>query len=415
MTVFGASSTLTTTGTDHHLPVRSSWLNVVTHLDPKYGGISTAVPALSSAVSNTGEHEVPLAAFCAPGERVAPSLMPFNAVHFMPLGRANWLKDKTSRSAFREMVDRSAGVHIHGLWEQSTFAAARAARSAGKPYLVSAHGMLQSWALNNKGWKKAIYGALIERTNLRNAKCLHALTTSEANDYRTYELNNPIAVIPNGVNLPESADSSAFLNRFPELRGKRLVLFLSRLHFKKGLDILCSAWKSTSKRWPDAHLVLAGPDFENTRSSIESLVATSGLQQRVTFTGMLDDSLKWSALSAAELFVLPSYSEGLSVSVLEAMGMGVPVIVSKQCNLPEVQEHGCGRVIESNATELERALNDCLGAPSRLSAEMGLNGRILVQKNYSWRVVGERMSSLYSWLQGGPIPTNVTMDFGGSR
>ena len=130
---------------------------------------------------------------------------------------------------------------------------------------------------------------------------------------------------------------------------------------------------------------------------------------------MLDNNLKWSALSAAELFVLPSYSEGLSVSVLEAMGMGVPVIVSKQCNLPEVQEHGCGRVIESNATELEGALNDCLSAPPRIITEMGLNGRLLVQKNYSWRVVGEQMSSLYSWLQGGAVPTHVAIDFGGSR
>ena len=261
MTVFSPSSKLTAASPERHRPARSSWLNVVTHLDPKYGGISTAVPALSSAVFDSREHEMSLAAFCAPGERVAPSLMPFDAVHYMPLGRINWLKDKTSRSAFREMVDKSAGVHIHGLWEQSTFAAARAARSAGKPYLVSAHGMLQPWALNNKGWKKAIYGALIERTNLRNAKCLHALTTSEANDYRTYKLNHPIAIIPNGVNLPESADSSAFLNQFSELRGKRLVLFLSRLHFKKGLDILCLAWKSAAKRWPDAHLVLAGPDL----------------------------------------------------------------------------------------------------------------------------------------------------------
>lgn len=396
-------------------PQRASWLNVVSHLDPKYGGMSSAVPALSSAVSSAGEHAIALAGFCAPGEDFSPFTTDEVPVHHLPSGHANWFRNKPARVAFEKLVNSSSGIHIHGLWEQSTFVAARAARLANKPYMISSHGMLQPWALKNKSWKKTIYGALIERANLQQATCLHALTKAEAEDYRAYGLNNPIAIVPNGVDIPNDADSESFLNQFPALRGKRVVLFLSRIHFKKGLDILCQAWRAVAKRWPDAHLVLAGPDFENTRSAIEALVEASGLQERVTFTGMLNKPLKWSALRAAECFVLPSYSEGLSVSVLEALGMGVPAIVTRQCNLPEVNEHGCGWVIEPDANQLEDALNEYLGSSCAAVAEMSLRGRLLIERNYSWQVVGEQMSAVYSWMQGGSVPSNVAMDPGGKQ
>jgi glycosyltransferase involved in cell wall biosynthesis len=278
--------------------------------------------------------------------------------------------------------------------------------------MISAHGMLQPWALRNKRWKKAVYGAILERSNLQRATCLHALTPTEAQEYRAYGLNNPIAVIPNGVNIPESIYPDVFLNQFPHLRGKRLLLFLSRIHYKKGLDVLCKAWTSVAKKWPDAHLVLAGPDFENTQSSMEAFVAAAKLQDRVTFTGMLQDRLKWSALQAAECFVLPSYSEGLSVSVLEALGVGIPVIVSRQCNLPEVQECGCGWVIEPNSQDLAVALNDCLNSSKAAVYQMSVRGRTLIREKFSWEVVGRQMSELYTWMEGGSVPCNVTLDFG---
>jgi glycosyltransferase involved in cell wall biosynthesis len=392
---------------------REPWVNVLSHLDPKYGGMSAAVPALSSAVAEVGKHAVALAGFCAVDEEYSHITNRGVPVHRIQAGYANWVSNKAARDQFQKAVYSASGVHIHGLWEPSSLIAARAAKRANKPYLISAHGMLQPWALNNKRWKKAIYGALIERSNLQGAACLHALTKAEADDYRAYGLTNPIAVIPNGVDIPAHADSELLLNEFPELRGKRLILFLSRIHFKKGLDILCRAWSSVAKRWPDAHLVLAGPDFENTRSSIEALIAAAKLTERVTFTGMLDNRLKWSALRAAECFVLPSYSEGLSVSVLEAMGMALPVIVTRQCNLPEVKEYGCGWVIEPNSDELAAALDGCLALPVSARAEMSRNGQSLIEKSYSWQVVGEQMSSLYSWMQGESIPDNFPLDLGG--
>ena len=116
------------------------------------------------------------------------------------------------------------------------------AREAGKPYIIAAHGMLEGWALQQKKLKKTLYSLLVERPNLRGAACLQALTRAEADDYRRFGLKNPVAVIPNGVDVPPQVSSDLFLWTFPQLKGKRLVTFLSRLHRKKGLDILCQAW-----------------------------------------------------------------------------------------------------------------------------------------------------------------------------
>lgn len=386
------------------------WVHVVSHLDPKYGGLSSAVPALSSAIAGARSYAVSLAAFCQTGEHFAPPPACGVSPYYFPVGRPDWVSNRTTRQAFRQLVSDAAGVHVHGLWQMSTSVAARAAQANKKPYLISAHGMLESWALANKKVKKALYAALFERRNLRAAACLHALTEAEAHDYRRFGLTNPIAVIPNGVAVPADASSESFLTRFPALRGKRLMLFLSRLHAKKGLDLLAAAWARTCRQWPEAHLVLAGPDCEGTQARVEGHLDELGIRNRVTFTGMLAGSLKWSALAAAECFILPSYSEGLSVSVLEAMGMGLPVVITRQCNLPEVAQYDCGWSIEPDSGQLASALRNLLEAPASDRSSFGKNGQRLVARRYSWPVIGEQTTALYDWLiGGGPAPNSLNL------
>lgn len=220
----------------------------------------------------------------------------------------------------------------------------------------------------------------------------------------------PIAVIPNGVRLPQAIDPEPFLWKFPSLRGKRIVLFLGRIHFKKGLDLLIRAWATVAKRWPEAHLVIAGPDFEGTRASVETLVGTHGLDESVLFTDMLHEQMKWSALAAAQCFVLPSYSEGLSVSTLEAMGASLPVIVTEQCNLPDVAKFETGWVIQPNADQLVSALSEFLQNSQAINVQIGERGRLLVKERYNWSTVAREMSEVYQWVQGGgPIPESVDM------
>ena len=383
------------------------WLTVVSHLDPRYGGLSSVVPQLSSRLASTFNFKIDLVAFCTEGELYLPSSYPDLALTEWPASRTQWIRNRSLRDKFRQLVESADGLHIHGLWEQSTAIAAPTARALRKPYILSAHGMLETWALTNKRLKKQVYAALFERANVQGATCLHALTHAEAQDYRRFGSTGPIAIIPNGVTIPSSVDPTLFLSQFPALNGKRILLFLGRIHFKKGLDLLIQSWSQLCKNYPEAHLVLAGPDFEGTRANVEKLIAERGLANSVLFTGMLRHDLKWSALAAAEGFVLPSYSEGLSVSVLEAMGLGLPVIVTEQCNLPEVKELEAGWQIQSEVGQLTSAIRELLSNSASANSEIGSRGRNLVLTRYNWSAISERMAELYRWVGGGPHPNGV--------
>lgn len=384
------------------------WLHVLSHLDPRYGGLSAAVPQLASALGAHHGEAVSLAGFCSADE-VESQLPDDLDVSRWPASRMAWLQDRTLRERFNAHLKNADGLHLHGLWEQSTAIAATACRSSRKPYVLSAHGMLDRWALNNKRLKKALYAAISERENIRRAACLHALTPTEAQDYRRFGATQPIAVIPNGVSVPANVDSELFFARFPSLRGKRIILFLSRLHLKKGLDILARAWGVVSNHYREAHLVLAGPDFEGTRAKVEKWLGQQCSAQSFTFTGMLDSETKWSALRAAECFVLPSYSEGLSVATLEALGCGVPVIITEQCNLPEVAQFGAGWTIQPDTAQLSGALSEMLSHSAMTNRRIGENGRRLVEQNYSWPLIGRKMGEVYAWVLGGPLPSSVEL------
>jgi glycosyltransferase involved in cell wall biosynthesis len=389
-------------------PSGGTWLNLVAHLDPKYGGISAVLPSFCQAVSEAGT-QAALVPFCGPGEQyeVAPSI----PLDVFPLGMSRWLMERNLRHRLNDHITECAGVHIHGIWQEHCLFGAQAARAGGKPYIVSAHGMLEPWALRNKGWKKRLYSLLIEKRNVAGAACLHALTAAEAEEYRRFGARKPVAVIPNGVRIPRAADSSDFFLKFPDLAGKRILLFLGRLHFKKGLDLLCRAWHN-APRGQDCHLVLAGPDFEGTRQRVKQMIAELGIEASVTFAGMLKGAEKWSALEAADAFVLPSRSEGLSVSVLEAMGMGLPVIVSSRCNVTEVKPRECGWVIEPNEFEMTDALNQYFETSAADRKRYGANGRRVVEQTYSWDSVGRQMSAVYEWLAGGDKPSDVDLRLG---
>lgn len=392
----------------------SRWLAVVSHLHPRYGGLSAAVPRLGLSLARERQ-EVALAAFCAPGEHYQPAGYDEDHLSYWPVSRRRWIESASLRRRFGRAVAAQDGLHVHGLWEMSTLAACRAARQTKRPYVLSAHGMLEPWALANKALKKKIYAALIEHANVRGAACLHALTQTEAAQYRTFGAKGPIAIVPNAVDVPERLCADLFLEAFPGLRGRRLVLFLGRLHPKKGLDLLAEAWLSIGREFPEAVLVLAGPDSEGTRERLEALLAKDVAEGRVVFTGMLAEQMKWSALAAAECFVLPSFSEGLSMSVLEAMGAGLPVLVTHACNMPEISQEKAGWEIEPNADELAEALGDLLGRTPSQNHDTGHRGAQLIATRYSSTSVAEQMAAVYQFALHGRRPAGVALSMGAGR
>ncbi len=293
-------------------------------------------------------------------------------------------------------------VHNHSIWMLPNSYATRLARRAGKPVVYTAHGALEPWALANSGWKKKMVGAWFQNADLRNADCIHVNSQPEAEGVRKLGIKCPIAVIPNGVNLEMfdlEQSTEPFFEQHPTLRGKRLMLFMARVHEKKGLGHLIPAWGRLAARFPDWHLVIAGPDG-GFLAAAQQLVSEHRLHERVTFTGPLSGDVKRSAQSACELFVQPSFSEGFSMAILEALASAKPVLLTPGCNFPEAAQAGAALQVAPTIEETTEALERLLSLDPAELAQWGGRGRRLVEERYTWDRVARLTLELYQWLGG---------------
>lgn len=381
-------------------------LHVVQSLASANGGTSVSVPAIAQATASTGRYVNSVVHFDPEeGSQTDSVGIPLRRYPSSSLGL---LLPTSARQHLAREIDDADVVQVHGLWTGHCLASLTLAAKRNKPVVVSAHGMLDAWALRHRRWKKAPYSMLVGRPSLNTARCFRALTGVEAANYRSYGLKGPIAVIPNGVTIPENVSSAVFLARFPHLQGQRLVLFLGRLHKKKGVHLLAEAWSAVSPQFPDAHLVIAGPDDGG-------LVGTSLRdghrpgKERITLCGQLTGAVKWSALAACSVFVLPSFSEGLSMATLEALGQGVPVMITRECNFREVEQLESTFVIQPSVSSIVQGLLRVLACNSTELAARGQAGAQLIRERYSWTEVGRQMADVYDWLRGGPRPSSVAL------
>lgn len=288
-------------------------------------------------------------------------------------------------------------LHVAGLWMYPSLANLRSQRKGGRPYVISPHGMLDAWALRNSAWKKRLAAAWFERAHLAGAACLHALCEPEYQAIRAYGLTNPVCVMPNGVDLPDLT-APARAAPWPD-DGRKTMLFLGRLHPKKGLVPLLQAWRAVSDpRW---RLVIAGWDQGGHQAELQALVETSGLAGSVHFAGPLHGAAKQDAYRAASAFILPSFSEGLPMTVLEAWSFAKPVLMTEMCNLPAGFAAGAAVRIDTDAVRLAGQLREYIAAGEAETLALGRSGRALVEKDFAWPQVAERMAEVYAWLGGG--------------
>jgi glycosyltransferase involved in cell wall biosynthesis len=393
---------------------QTRWLQVLSHVSPSFGGIANSVPCFARATETASTHACPIVGFCDPQELDQMPEDERAGVTVFPSQRLRWMLDRGLHKRLNDAVSGADGVHIHGLWETHCMLAAPVARARKRPYVISAHGMLDQWASRQKRLKKAVYAALIEMRTMKSAACLRALSRDEVNDYRRLGLTNPIAIVPSAVDEQPSADPDLFLRRYPKLNGKRIVLVMGRIHSKKGLPLLLRAWERAVKR-EDAHLVIAGPDSDGSRAHLEQLTNELKIRTSVTFTGILMGQRKAAALAAATLFVLPSYSEGFSIAVLEALAAGLPLLVTTACHIPEVATSHCGWVVEPAQGPIEQVLREFFNISENEAREMGRNGWELCRRRFQFSVVGAQMAQVYDWLQGGNRPSAVEIVRGDQR
>lgn len=288
-------------------------------------------------------------------------------------------------------------VHLHGVWEPLILASAREAFRQGVPYCLCPHGMLHPWSLQQKRLKKILALRLGYRAMLDRAAFLHVLNEGEMGILSRLGLKAPTAVLPNGVFMEEIdplPPRGRFRLRHPALEDDPFILFLGRLHRKKGLDVLIEAFSRLAAVHPTVRLVVAGPD-DGAQAAVEIAARASGCGQRVHLVGPVYGEEKWAALSDASCFCLPSRQEGFSVAILEALACGVPVVISEECHFPEVADHAAGQVVALSAGAVHQALFRVFSNPGKAHS-MGANGRALVLDRFLWPEIARCSADAYA-------------------
>lgn len=289
-------------------------------------------------------------------------------------------------------------LDVQGLWMYHSWAALKYQKKhPNTKKVITPHGMLDPWALKNSAWKKKLVGKLFEYENLKTADCFHALCKSEYNSIRDFGLTSPIAIIPNGIDLPNNI-------QIEKNNKKRVLLYISRIHPKKGLKemiegvaILRQRNKSILDNWS---IRVAGWNQNGHLEELIFLCKKLGLSNIVNFIGPIFGGEKEQELCQADAFILPSFSEGLPMSILEAWAYKLPCIITDYCNLPEGFETNAAIRIEPNSESIADGLENMFSMSNSQRISMGINGYKLCERQFTWKVIAQQKMHLYRWLLG---------------
>ncbi|AFY30856.1 glycosyltransferase [Calothrix sp. PCC 7507] len=289
-------------------------------------------------------------------------------------------------------------LETHYLFSYAPTCAGAIARRQKIPYLVNTMGQLSPWALAQSRRKKQVYSWLIERHHLNRAAVIHCTAAGEVEDVRNFKVKTPIVTLPLGVNQPHLLpDAKQKLRHVYGISPETpVVLFLSRLHYKKRPELLLQALSTLAEQNQDFHLILAGSGETGYENELKNLASSLGITNRVSFAGFVMGEDKDLLLQGSDFFVLPSFSENFGIAVAEAMAVGLPVVITPGVQIaPEVATAEAGLVVEGMLEPLVEAIAQLLKSPS-LRQRLGDNGQQLVKQRYSWEAIAQNLSSVYS-------------------
>lgn len=356
-------------------------LHVITTVNPAFGGPIEGLRQLAEVLVQKG-HTVEVASLDAPDESwVAEcpipvhAMGPVNSTYGYSPYLVPWLRENASHYDF---------VVARGIWQYGSFATWRALRGSSTPYLVFTHGMLDPWFKHTyplKHLKKSLYWPWAEYRVLRDAAGVCFTCEEERllarQSFRPYKCQEFVVSYGTAGATGESdLQKQLFLEKFPHLKGKRIFLFLSRIHVKKGCDLLIEAFAQVAAHDQTLHLVMAGPDKTNLRPQLEAQAERLGVASRITWAGMLSGDLKWGAFHTAEVFALPSHQENFGIAVAEALSCGTPVLISNKVNIwREIEKDGAGFVDEDSTKGAVRVLERWLQTSSEEKNRMRQQAR----------------------------------------
>lgn len=288
-------------------------------------------------------------------------------------------------------------IHIHEYYTLMAAATARFARMYGKPFLLSAHGSLPVTRERGNQGRKILFNRMLGNSIFKNISGVIALNEKEKEQFKEFGIEEmKIDIIPNGIDaaeFKELPDGEEFRVRYGISDGEKVILFVGRIHEIKGLDMLVKAFKEATGSVKGAKMVIVGPD-DGYLKTLHEMASALGALPDIIFTGLLSGQEKLSAYAAADIFVLPSRSEGFPVTVLEACASGLPVIITDRCNFPEVEHFRAGFEVPCSESSLSDAIQRLLSDPI-LGKEMGKRGREMVFNGYDWDSIVMKLEKVY--------------------
>jgi len=383
----------------------------IAHIIPTlstYGGATVAALALGAAQSKLGNQ----VSFWSTGEDKLPAefaVPNINTFLFERRWPFRWYRSPDLVKKLLKKINSFDLIEIHGVWEYTSCAAARAARRTGTPYIVNPTGVfMHPWRY--KSLKKSVYLRFLGNRMLNSASCIHATSEIEAAGCREAGITIPITIVPNGIvpgdylDIPNPAEVE---EKWPILKDREVLLFLSRISPEKGLDQCLLAVKRLIQK--DGHkdllFVIAGPSIRGYTEKVKLLVELNGLKSNVFFPGLIQGREKLGLYGRSDLFVLPSYSENYGIVVAEAMACRTPVVTTTGTPWKELEETNTGRWVEPEKNALADAIGEILDLSLNEREEMGARAQALAFSDHTMENVARRMQTVYRCiLQGKEIP-----------
>ncbi len=360
-------------------------LHISTSIDQTVGGPARSIRSLLYGITEVGE-------------KVEVNLLTSQSLNPVKIEVSEYLRVycfKSLRILCQFLFKQRNDIyHIHGIWQSPISVSCAIALYLKVPYMISPRGMLEPWSLSQKSLKKRLALSIFQKYFLQKANCLHATSQSEADNFRKIGLTNPIAVVPNSLDLRKYFVSTK--------KRQNKILFLSRIHPKKGLEILIEAISliemSILQNWKVE--IIGNGDLAYIKA-LNNLILEKQLTNIIQIKDPLFDKEKVIKYQEAKLFVLPSFSENFGVVIAESLACGTPVITTKNTPWKDLEIFECGWWIDNNVTTLKETLSKAMLMSDDDLMAMGTKGRNLVSEKFSSSVVAEKMLALYHWILNG--------------
>jgi glycosyltransferase involved in cell wall biosynthesis len=384
-----------------------SVVQTVASLDSRAGGVSRAVPQLSDALCAQDCHVavVYVADGTQPGALVLPERAAHHGIFGINLARRRLWSPRFAHQIAQAFVPCAPRLlHDNGLWGYTNYAAARFALRHRIPLVISPHGMLEPWAMQAKRFRKGVALAVFQRKTLQSAALLMATADTEYESVRHAGLVQPVTIIPIGVALPSTRA------RHDDDSTTRKILFLSRIHPKKGLLALVEAWHRV--RQPGWKIIIAGPDEAGHLAQVREMTRRFGLESEIEFYGEVTGAEKSRLFEGADIFALPTFSENFGVVVAEAMSYALPVLTTRGAPWSVLDSINAGWWVEPGVDGLAEGLRRVLATSVRERRAMGQSGRTYVAEKLGWGSAGRMAYDAYAWVLGlrSDRPDHVRID-----